>query len=638
MAQVLNLSEADRSPVVRGARLSRRLTLLSGLEAAALTVLLLQLCLPAEMSLHAGNVAPLWFRGLSIALPVVGAALAMGAALWLQARAGREALRVWVRRAAPALALWPAPVLLRPASFTDQPLFVLLASAAVGLGLERSWRYAAPAYRGWPLKLSAEDRAFPTLPRLAAALAILATAAFIVLGSLGIHARMLSSTYDLGLFENLFWNTLHGRHGIALDDHYFVEHAELLLYVLLPIYALAPRAETLLVLQAIFMVGAAVPLYFLAERWLRSAWLALVVVLAYLAHPALHGPAFYDFHFLSLSAFFLLWAAYFHARRVGGAAFWIAVLLALSCREDVAMGVAVLGAGLAWNARRGNPRVVRLGLLLFVVALAWFVLVKFVWMRQFGPPRFAGYYSELISPPANGFGGLLLTLLSNPLYTLSRLLTEQKLLFALQLLVPLAFLPLRYRRAWFLLLPGLLVIGLANSGSTIVSVYFHYATHFLPLAFVAALFALGVRSRRSRVPQVLALGFGSLVSAARFSAFHAPGPTDPFPHVSFHWTAENAARLEAFRNLVAYLPPAASLAAGEHEGSHLARREILHDLKMGIGDCEYILYSGLSLRWGGRGEIERVLGDGSYGVVDISDDFVLLKRGQATTRNAEAAR
>ena len=102
----------------------------------------------------------------------------------------------------------------------------------------------------------------------------------------------------------------------------------------------------------LLMLGAALPLFLLAERWLGSAWAGLVLVLAYVAHPALHGPALYDFHFLPLCAFFLLWAAYFHALEPGCLPFWVALVLALCAREDVAIGVCSVGAGLAWNTRR----------------------------------------------------------------------------------------------------------------------------------------------------------------------------------------------------------------------------------------------------------------------------------------------
>ncbi|HVZ31425.1 MAG TPA: DUF2079 domain-containing protein, partial [Polyangiaceae bacterium] len=201
-----------------------------------------------------------------------------------------------------------------------------------------------------------------------------------------------------------------------------------------------------------------------------------------------------------------------------------------------------------------------------------------------------------------------------------------------------AFLPIRRSRAWFLLLPGLIVVGLANSESTVVSVEYHYATHFLPYVFVAALFALAVRARSARVPALLAVALASLVNAVHFSAFQRPGDTDPFPHVSFHWTPEDAARLQTFRRLAARIPDDAAVSAGENEGAQLAHRRTLRDLKLGIDAADYVLYSARSLQWGGREELERVLQDGSYGLVHSAGDFTLLARDYDPSHNAQALR
>ena len=246
----------------------------------------------------------------------------------------------------------------------------------------------------------------------------------------------------------------------------------------------------------------------------------------------------------------------------------------------------------------------------------------------------------MAAPPARGFWGVLLTLLSNPFYTLSRMFSEQKLLLALQLLVPLALLPLRYARAAFLLLPGLLVVGLADSGTTVTDVYYHYATHFLPYAFLAALVALAVRSRQSRAPTLIAVAFASAISTSHFGAFGVLGAhasSTPFPHVSFDWTAEDAARQAAFRRLAALVPSNASVCAGEHEGAQLGRRDRLLSLKRStIEEADYVIYSQRSLHWGGGGEIERVLRAGEYGVVDLAGDLALLVKGGETSRNSEA--
>jgi uncharacterized membrane protein len=452
------------------------------------------------------------------------------------------------------------------------------------------------------------------------------------LGSIRIHDKMLTSGFDLGILENVFFNTLHGRTGIGMDRPYFAEHGELLLYVLLPLYSLLPRAETLLVVQTTLVVGAGLPLYLLAKHWLKSGFQALALLAVFLSLPAVHGSLFYDFHFLPLSAFFLLWAAYFFARRAA-APFWVAILFAMSCREDVALGLCLVGVGLILTGRsRGTA------LPLAVLAAVWFGVVKFVWMRRFGAEAFTEYYDALIPSGGAGFGAVLRTVLSNPLYTLQKTATDDKLLLGLHLFAPLAFLPLRQWRTLPLLLPGLAVIGLATSRAAVSQVHFHYAMHFVPHAMVATVAALAARPRAARGPLVLAMLVATAVASVHFGAFLGSSFRTSFHEVSFSWGPKDASRQKAFRELAARIPSDASVAAGEYEAPHLARRARLLAVKEGLGDARFVIYSVRSLRWGGREEIKRALDRKTHGVVAIEGDLALLERGARTTKNGEGSR
>lgn len=629
------MSRSTLDPVPVRRRLPASVYATIFLEAAAALALVLNLVAnPAARHYAATNAAPRLFRVIATALPWAGAALAT-LGLWLTV-ARRPKLADGARRASlratPLLVLWAIPLVLDRPAFGEQPGFLMLLAAGLTIGLEASLRRAfAPEFA--PRSGEPSGPRTRAVPRVIAAVAIALVMAFLCFGAIRVHHKMLSSNYDLGLFENLFWNALHGRHGIALERQYFSEHAEFLLYVLLPVYALWPATETLLVLQGVLMAGAAVPLFLLAERLLRSSWAAALLAVAYVAHPALHGPAFYDFHFLPLSAFFILWAAYFYAVRRGGVMFWVSVVLAMSCREDVALGAAIVGLGLFWCRRER-----RLGLALFALGALWFVLVKFVWMQQFGRQSFTGYYAALIPKGERGFGAVLVTVLSNPLYALRHVLTAEKGLLALQLLVPLAFLPLRHARARFLLIPGLVVVGLASSDSAIIRVHFHYATHFVPYAFIAAVLALGARRRAWRWPALMALCLGSLVSTVHFGAFLRERFRTSFHEVSFDWSAEDGARKAGFERLRAHIPDAASVSAGEYEGPWLARRDSLFALKAGASGADFVVYSARSLRWGGRDEVLRALRGSEYGVVDVQGDLTLLGKGHSTAQNGEALR
>ena len=556
-------------------------------------------------------------------------AVTAGAALIAQ-RQGAEGVALLAtvsRLTLPMLGMGALPALLMPGLSDDRELVFLVVVGLVALLVERTMRSALDGLESlgagliWPARLPA--RAWD----LAAAAVVVGYIVMTGVASIRLHYKLLTSIFDLGLFENLFYNTLHGRHGVAVGRAYFGEHAEFLLYPLLPIYALIPRTETLLILQSLFLGGAAVPLYLLARRWIGRGQ-ALAAIVIYLLYPAVHGPNFYDFHFLTLSVFFVSWAAYcFFVRR--WMPFWIFVLLALSSREDVALGAAAIGGCLAVGRWR------RTGIVLTLLSATWLLLVKFVWMQQFATQSFSHYYSQLIPPGEKGFAGVLRTAISNPLTVLFSVLVPEKLLLGMHLLVPLVFLPVRERKAAFLLLPGLLVLGLATSRAAVLQIHFHYVCHFVPYVFLAFIIGLAERPPRART----AILSGALVATAactvQFGALFRERYKASYHEVSFDWTPMDEANWADLETLMGEIPPTASVTAGEYEGPHLARRLELRSIKEGTQNSDFVLVGTQSLRWGGTAAAIEALSTGAYGLKAMRGPFVLLAKGVPTTGNAE---
>jgi uncharacterized membrane protein len=629
------LAQSDeRAPARR--RATNRALLLLAIEAAAVTYLLLCASLgpSALLSFLLRNEASSVVRRLLVLVPfVVGVAVRLGAGVAARSPVAEARLTRLAALFSPLLVAWPFPALFVKGTFANNELLLVALIGGTALGVEHATAKTRTALGSHLDRVRVALRRVPSaLPTLLAAGLLVGMWSFAWLGSVRIHDKMLTSGFDLGIFENVFFNTLHGRTGVGMDRSYFAEHGELLIYLLLPLYALSPRAETLLLVQATLVVGAGLPLFLLAKYWLKSGFQALAVLATFLCLPAVHGSLFYDFHFLPLSAFFLLWGAYFYARRAT-APFWVAILLAMSCREDVALGLFLVGSGLFVMGRSRAT-----AMTLAALGAGWFVLVKFVWMRRFGVEAFTEYYNALIPAGSSGFGAVLRTVLSNPLYALQRTATEDKLLLALHLFGPLAFLPLRQWRTLPLLLPGLAVVGLATNRAAVSQVHFHYAMHFVPYAMIAIVAALAARARASRGPLVLAMLVASAVASVHFGAFVGKSFRTSFHEVSFSWERKDTQRRKAFRELAARIPDDASVAAGEYEAPHLARRARLLAVKEGLGDARFVIYSTRSLRWGGQDEIKRALEGKTHGVVAIKGDLALLERGASTAKNRDGMR
>ena len=561
-------------------------------------------------------------RSIALGLPLV--ALAAGALVAVIARF-RPSLFGRVEKIAllssPLLLLWVLPGLLVPSAFVGKPLVLMVATALVGAALERVLSFVVREAPRCVALGTARHRLWDVATGLAVLVYVLTTTFL----SVRLHEKGLTSNYDLALFENLIYRALQGRVGLAMGLPYFGVHFEPILYAVLPFYALVPRTETLLAIQSFALGGAAVPIYLLARRFVGPSFPAFVVVFAYLTHPSLHGPNFYDFHFLALSPLFVAWAAYFFVRR-SYKRFWLALFGALLCREDVALGIALVALGLF--ALRMRPKV---SAVTFVISLAWFSLVKFVWMRHFAVDTFSDFYQPLIRTGDQGFSGVAKTLFTNPIYVFSTLLTGEKLLLALQLFVPFAWLPVRQWKTLPLLLPGLAIVGLAASSSAIVMVQFHYCLHFLPYLAIATCIALAVRKPSARLSAALAMALGATVVTCHYGAFVRDTFRPAFHEVTFDWTEEDEQRRAAFGRIKKKIPDDAIVCAGEHEGPHLARRQRLYALKDGVRNARFVVFSRLSLRWGGPNHVERALETKRFGIVAIEGPLVLLQRGGKDT-------
>lgn len=253
------------------------------------------------------------------------------------------------------------------------------------------------------------------------------------------HYTFRTYAYDLGNYMQCLWTTLHGG-GILYSPlagtTFFAWHFRPILLLLLPSYALFPRAETLLVLQSLVLALGALPIYWMAKDELGGKYGVLFAGL-YLLYPALHGVNSSDFHPVALAITPLLFSFYmFKKRRYGwGMAF---ALLAMMCQEDVPLVVIFMGLYWLWKERetvidrlkrRSLPREreILFPACLVFVGITWLSMVYFVVYPHFGYFAWKGFWPHYYA------GG-------NP-FQIQNLFTDAgpKALFLLYLFAPLAF-------------------------------------------------------------------------------------------------------------------------------------------------------------------------------------------------------
>jgi uncharacterized membrane protein len=385
------------------------------------------------------------------------------------------------------------------------------------------------------------------------------------------HRSLGTAAYDLGIQENIIWNTVHGDLFVStlMDSHYLGVHTSLVLLLVAPIYALVPAAETLLGLQALVLGMAALPLYLLSRKVLERDSLALLVALLWLTHPAVGGANFYDFHPVAFSPFFLFIAVYFWwCRR--WRPFWISIALLLSVKEEMAIIVVLLGLITLMGGNR------RQGFQLLAVGAASYVFLQHMVIPHFagGEHSYAWYYTDLI-PSGEGPHGMVTTALLNPVFALDYILTEAKALFVFQVFAPLAFLSFfTFRGA--VLISYSLAAALFASRPYLHQIGFQYALTLLALAFIGALLALHGKPAAWRRRALAAAVLLAIITCFHYGMiWPRHNFTGGFHTIDFGYSEHDQEQYRGLREVVDLIPVEAVVLASETLVPHVAGRHTI---------------------------------------------------------------
>jgi uncharacterized membrane protein len=380
-----------------------------------------------------------------------------------------------------------------------QALFLIAVTAAIsGIAVYHGARLFMPS--GRPFDVDRADRR----PRSDLPGALLATLGVLLLWagysyvfsrlSITNHHALTTRTTDLGFYDNIFYQSSHGNPlgcSFVKTGNHISAHFDPILVLLSPIHLLYPRAETLLVLQSVWLGSGVVPTYFLGRRVLESRPAGLALALMYALYPALHGANMYEFHSLALIAPLVLWLLYFletNARK----RYYLTVALLCLCREDVPLLMCFVGL-YALLSRR--PGAASLGRNTIIISLGYFLFAKLGVMNSRGVFN-AGkdaysydYYYDAMNPGRHDIGGLLTSLVINPVFALKVALDEPKLVYLVTVFLPLLFLPFLAKTGRLMLIYGLMFTLLA-SRTPVFTVHFQYTVVLFPIAFALTAFSL----------------------------------------------------------------------------------------------------------------------------------------------------
>ncbi|GIH21598.1 DUF2079 domain-containing protein [Rugosimonospora africana] len=415
------------------------------------------------------------------------------------------------------------------------------------------------------------------------------------------HQLLLTSGFDLGIFEQEVRSYAHGRLPTSslkgpgfplLGDHFSP-----IVATLAPVYRLFPSAVTLLVAQAALLAVAAIPLVRHARDRL-GAPAALVVAVGYGLSWGIAEAVTFDFHEVAFAVPLIAFAAVALAeRRPVHAVAWALPLVLV--KEDLGLTVAAVGVLAAWRGARG------IGLLAAAGGVAATLVETRIIIPAFNPAGHDAYTSQISGSVPDQFA----TLLASP---------DAKIGTLVALLTPTAFLAVR-SPVFLLAVPTLLWRFLADNPNYWGTRY-HYSAVLMPIAFAAFVDVLSGRGHRRWELTVSLMATALLIPSHPLR--YAPDLVKPQPQTA------------AARRLLDRVPAGVTVAASNPLAPQLTARDDVSLFGPASLDRVHPDYIVLDTGPGGsypyspdrqRQLREQTLADG-YQVVGVSGPVTILAR------------
>ncbi|MBN1155409.1 DUF2079 domain-containing protein [candidate division KSB1 bacterium] len=441
-----------------------------------------------------------------------------------------------------------------------------------------------------------------------------------------------ANVYDLGIMIQVVWNT---SKGWILQDsvnmgrpmmRFWMAHWEFIYIVIALFYKIISTPYTILFFQTIVVASGAIPIYWLARDKFGHGALSVIFPISYLLYPAMQNANLEDIHGVTLAAPFLLFAFYYlQKKRI--APFIIFGLIALTCREDSALLLFMMGIyAFLFNKQR------KLGIGIALFSIAWFLLwYKRMWLRaMLGLPEF------VIMEGAETHWDHLAQIKYDALYLVKFLAKKYNIRYFLYLFGPVLFLSLFSLRTLLIAAP-MFAINLLSSYYYTHEVEHHYSATIVPFIFISAIFGLDhlVRSAKIKMSKVHQnkVSLALLIAALLF--FFLKSNVFDLPQ----WKILDHHRV--LKEIIETIPEEASLSAETKLAVHAAERHELYSFNDNVDRVDYILYDfyaptinlitrksfQLPYLWPDNDYIRDVLHDENYGIERYEDGVCLLKRG-----------
>lgn len=396
------------------------------------------------------------------------------------------------------------------------------------------------------------------------------------------YEMYISPNFDFGIFSQMFEYmketgipyTTCERDGLL---SHFQVHLSFIYYLILPFYALFHTPLTLNVAQAIILASGLVPLWLLCKKHGLSDLLTVLLGVMYVFYPALSAGCFYDIHENCFLTPLLLWLLV-SIDRESTAGLLLCAPLVCSVKEDAPIYLMFIAIWMAFAKKK-----ILKPLLLLLFSVGYFLLA--VWYLDSHGDGAMLYRYANFSTDGGSLSDIIKACLVNPGYVFSQCLNEDKMVFFLQMLLPLGFLPLVCTKiSSYILLGPFMLINLMSYYP-----YQHSLDYQYNFGVTALLFYLTVVNLSAR-PQQLRRFLAVLCAAFAmfgFSAFVG----ERLGYIGYYQDTKEVC--DTLDEVIAQVPKDASVYSSTFLMPHLYQNKILYQINASSPDLsgrtEYVL-------------------------------------------------
>lgn len=308
--------------------------------------------------------------------------------------------------------------------------------------------------------------------------------------SISKYQRLYCGIWDVGIFDQVLWNTLNGKilHSDILGYNFLGEHMCPILLFIAPLYLLWEDVRILFIFQSTVLGLGALPVYLLARDKLKNNFIALCFSTVYLLHPFISRINLFEFHPECLGPLFLLFTFYFLHKK-NYKLYFLFLVLSLLIKENFSLIIMGIGVYMLFIEKEK-----KIGLITVSIGILWaFLSVPLLmqWIRQnTATITDLSVHSHAISRYyhiGKSFSEIINNLIFNPQILLSLITSYERWLTIIILLLPVGFLSIF--SIWIFLIPLLdILLNFLSSANVQYLLLYHYSAGIIPFILISAIY------------------------------------------------------------------------------------------------------------------------------------------------------